>query len=234
MIWFGRHPGLHIPSPVRGRVPVRDRDRMRAALEQIAAHAPHLTGAELLDALGDTGWIDRATAKRLLPEFRNFDPDRHFAEHMRRLSFRGPSASDEFHAGIGRIVADLFGSSRETEIAAELAFRFQHAEQEGLILGYPMVQLAIGGTLQEAVTSAIEEVPDALVIVARNFHPAAAEQLRGLLSSSEVPGTLITINLLLGVRATVLRYQPHKSRVVRLLGAGRPLRSADVARLVDA
>jgi hypothetical protein len=46
-----------------------------------------------------------------------------------------------------------------------------------------------------------------------------------------VPGTLVTVNLLLGIRATTLRYQPGAERVIELLGSGRPLRSRDVAVL---
>jgi hypothetical protein len=233
MIWFGRHPGLRIPPLSRGQVPVRDRDRMRAALEHVAAHAPHLGGEALLDALEETGWIDRTTATRLLPEFRDFDPDRHFAAHMRRLSFRGPSAADEFRAGIGRIVEDLTGSAHVIEIASEPGFRFQHADQEGIVLAYPEVNLSIGGPLRAAVAAAVEQMPDALVIVARNFQHGTAEQLAGMLARTDVPGTLITINLLLGIRATALRYQPSLARVLETLGAGRPLRSADVAKLGD-
>ena len=48
-----------------------------------------------------------------------------------------------------------------------------------------------------------------------------------------MPGTLVTVNLLLGIRAISLRYQPSPTRVIALLGYGRPLRSADIARLGD-
>jgi hypothetical protein len=233
MIWFGRHPGLYIPPVSRGRVPVRDRDRMRAALEHVAAHAPHLTGEPLLDALEGTGWIDRASAARLLPEFRDFNPDRYFAEHLRRLSFRGPSAAEPFRSGINRIVEDLFGATEETEIGSEPGFRFRHEEREGLVLAYPEVNLSIGGKLRGAIAAAVEEMPDALVVVARNFQHGAAEHFAGMLSGTEVPGTLVTVNLLLGIRATTLRYQPSPARVVDLLGAGRPLRTTDVAKLGD-
>ena len=41
------------------------------------------------------------------------------------------------------------------------------------------------------------------------------------------------MNLLLGIRAMALRYQPSPGRVIDLLGSGRPLRSADIARLGD-
>ena len=43
----------------------------------------------------------------------------------------------------------------------------------------------------------------------------------------------ITVNLLLGMRASALRYQPGPDRVLQLLGAGRPLRSRDIAVLGD-
>jgi hypothetical protein len=233
MIWFGRHPGLHIPPVSQGRVPLRDHDRMRAALEHAATYAPHLTGEPLLDAVAATGWIDRATAARLLPGFRGFNPDRHFAEHMRRLSFRGPSAAEQFRGGIHRIVEDLFGATEEAEIGSEPGFRFRHEEREGLIFAFPEVNLSIGGKLRDAIGAAVEEMPDALVVVARNFQHGAAEQFAGMLSGTEVPGTLVTVNLLLGIRATTIRYQPSPDRVVDLLGAGRPLRTTDVARLGD-
>jgi len=76
-------------------------------------------------------------------------------------------------------------------------------------------------------------MPDALLVVARNFDPHAAAQLSGELAGTGVPGTLVTLNLLLGIRAITLRYQPPVERVIGVLGAGRPLRSADVARLGD-
>ena len=54
-----------------------------------------------------------------------------------------------------------------------------------------------------------------------------------MLSRTGVPGTLVTVNLLLGIRATALRYQPSAERVVDLLSLGRPLRTQDVASLGD-
>jgi hypothetical protein len=206
---------------------------MRLALERVAAHSPHLAGEPLLDALEATGWIDRASAARLIPEFRNFNPDRHFAEHMRRLSFRGPSVAEEFREGIRRIVEDLFGATEAAEFGSEPGLRFRHQEREGILLAYPEVSLSIGGTLRAGIAAAVEEMPDALVVVARNFQQGAAEQFAGILSGTEVPGTMVTVNLLLGLRATTLRYQPAPARVVDLLGTGRPLRSTDVARLGD-
>jgi hypothetical protein len=233
MIWFGKHPGLRFLPAVRGRVPLRDRDRMRCALERVATRAPHLYGAALLDALEATGWVDRETAERLLPHFHRFDADRHFAEHMRRLSFRGPSVGDEFQSGIIRIVDDLTGTAEPGQLLTEAVVRFAHADREGIVLAYPEVNLSLGPSLRGAVVAAVEEMPDALVLVARNFQPGTAEQLASLLARTEVPGTLVTVNLLLGMRATRLRYQPSVDRVLELLGAGRPLRSVDVARLGD-
>ena len=37
----------------------------------------------------------------------------------------------------------------------------------------------------------------------------------------------------IGIRAITLRYQPSVDRLIGVLGAGRPLRSADIARLGD-
>ena len=47
------------------------------------------------------------------------------------------------------------------------------------------------------------------------------------------PGLLasVTVNLLLGIRATALKYQPPRERVVDLLSVGRPIRTQDVAIL---
>jgi hypothetical protein len=95
----------------------------------------------------------------------------------------------------------------------------------------PMGSFSIGGPTRVALAAAVEEMPDVLVIVARNFQEGAAAQLGSLLSGTDVPGTLVTVNLLLGIRATALRYQPGTDRVLDLLGSGRPLRSADVAYL---
>jgi hypothetical protein len=233
MIWFGRHSGLHLPPPTRGHVPVRERDRLRLALERVASHSPHLAGEPLLEALEGTGWIDRSAAARLLPQFRDFNPDRHFAEHLRRLSFRGASVAEEFRSGIGRVVLDLFGAAEEVDLGDETGFRFRNGEREGILLAYPEVSLTIGGPLRTAIAAAVEQMPDTLVVVARSFQQGAADQFAGLLSGTEVPGTLVTVNLLLGIRATTLRYQPAADRVVDLLGTGRPLRSSDVARLGD-
>jgi hypothetical protein len=57
--------------------------------------------------------------------------------------------------------------------------------------------------------------------------------LAGILNRPGIPGTLLTLNLLLGIRATTLRFQPHSRRVVELLAQGGVLRSADIARLGD-
>jgi hypothetical protein len=71
------------------------------------------------------------------------------------------------------------------------------------------------------------------VIVARNFAEGAEAQLRSVLDRSELPGTLVTVNLLLGMRAIALKYQPSPDRVIDLLGAGGALRSRDIAALGD-
>jgi hypothetical protein len=204
---------------------------MRHALERVACRAPHLSGSALLEALEQTGWIDRATAARLLPHFRDFDADRHFAQHVRRLSFGGVPVAEEFRAGISRIVADVTGTALAADVGSEPGIRFEHEEREGIVLAYPEVNLTIGGDLRSAVAAAVEQMPDALVLVARNFQHGTADQLASLLSGTEVPGTLVTVNLLLGIRATVLRYQPPPPRVLDLLGLGRPLHTTDVARL---
>ncbi|CAN5807732.1 hypothetical protein BH23GEM3_BH23GEM3_19840 [soil metagenome] len=232
MIWFGKQlPGLPPIPPPHGHAWAYERNRLKYALEWVATRAPHLSGDALLDAISETGWIERATAARLLPEFRHFDADRHFAEHLRRLSFRGASVAEEFQLGMLRIVEDLAGAAHIASIGPEPAIRFRHGEREGIVLAYPEVAFSIGGNVRAAVSAAVEEMPDTLVVVARNFQPRTAEQLAGMLARTGVPGTLLTVNLLLGVRAIALRYQPGTDRVIELLSVGRLLRSADIARL---
>lgn len=233
MIWFGNLNRI-LPSPVPdGFGPLSERARMRNALEHVAERAPGLSGAALLDTLAATGWVDRATAARLLPEFSFFDADRHFAEYLRRLSFRGQSAAEEFREGVRQVVTEIVGDGALDDVGPERAIRFKQGEFEGIVLAHPEVSFTIGGPTRGAVEAAVAEMPDALVVVARNFDPHATAQLSGMLASTGVPGTLLTVNLLLGIRAISLRYQPSLERVVSVLGAGRPLRSTDIARLGD-
>lgn len=231
MIWFGKLSAI-FPAPASAEQSLGDdAARMEQALRWVAARAPHLEGAALLDALAGTGWVERSTAARLLPTFRGFDADRVFAEALRSLSLRGEPVAEEFRARIGRVVEDLTGDARLAALGPEQAIRFAHGEREGVVLAYPQVSFTLGGSAMKAVTAAIEEMPDTLVIVARNFADAAASQLRAVLDRTEVPGTLVTVNLLLGMRAMALKYQPSPDRVIDLLGAGGALRSRDIARL---
>ncbi|HEX5725150.1 MAG TPA: hypothetical protein VFX98_06770 [Longimicrobiaceae bacterium] len=233
MIWFGKlTEAIYLP-PAGAALPGDENSRMEHALRWVAARAPHLEGAALLDALASTGWVDRATAARLLPCFRHFDPDRYFAECLRTLSFRGPGAAGEFRERIGRVMEDLTGSAELGALGAEEVVRFGHGERLGVVLAYPQVAFTLGGEAAKAVQAAVEEMPDTLVVVARNFQDGTPEQLRAMLDRTEVPGTLVTVNLLLGMRASTLRYQPAADRVMDLLSLGRPLRTQDVARLGD-
>ena len=233
MIWFG-NLGSILGTPVpEGFGLLSDTRRMQHALERVAERTPQLSGADLLDALEATGWVDRATAARLLPEFSHFDPDRHFADYLRRLSFRGRSAEDEFRAGVRIVMEEVVGDGSIEEIGPEAGVRFRRGEYEGVVLAYPEVSFGIGGRTREAIEAAVQEMPDAMLVVARNFDPHAAAQLSSLLAGTGVRGTLVTLNLLLGIRAITLRYQPSLDRLADVLGAGRPLRSADIARLGD-
>jgi len=231
MIWFSSPLEALRRHPSRSRPAGDDHVRMRQALQRVAAHAPHLGGSALLDALAATGCVDRATAARLLPWYRDFDADRYFAEHLRRLSFRGAPAAEEFRSSVRRAVEDLVGSADLGSVGPEEGIRFRSGEHEGVVLAYPEVGFSLGGKSRESVAAALEEMPDALVIVARNFQEGTAAHLSGLLSGSGVPGTLVTVNLLLGIRAVAIRYQPAPERVIATLGAGRLLRSTDVALL---
>lgn len=206
---------------------------MQQALEHVAECAPQLTGDGLVDALADTGWVDRETVQRLLPSFRHFDPDRHFAENLRRLSFRGRSAADAFRAGICCLVQEITGSAEIDQRGPEPVIRFRTGDHEGLVIAHPEVAFTIGGTTRSAIAAAVEEMPDAVVVVARNFERGTSDQLASLLALSDIPGTLVTINLLLGIRAMTLRYRPPAEQVLELLGSGGALRSAQIARLGD-
>lgn len=231
MIWFGNvHQVIDRPA-MGGYAYDSDSARMQIALERVAEKAPGLWGARLVDALAETGWVDRSTAERLLPQFRHFDPDRHFSEYLRRLSFRGRSAADEFRDGIRCIFEEIIGEGTIGLLGTEPCIRFTSGQYEGVVLAQPEVSFSIAGRTREALSAAIEEMPDVVTLIARNFDPASADQVRAILDRSEIPGTLITLNQLLGIRATALRYQPGVERVIALLATGGSLRSADIARL---
>jgi hypothetical protein len=232
MIWFGNlSPLMGFPAP-----PLAlggEGQRMEAALRAVAAVAPQLEGEALIDALAATGYLPRETAARLLPCYRHFDADRCFAEALRSLSLKGPLAADEFRGRVGRVVEDLTGNARADAVADEGVVRFTLGQREGIVLAYPAVQFALGGPAARAIEAAVEEMPDALVVIARNFQEGTGAQLASTLSRTGVPGTLVTVNLLLGLRATALKYQPSPERVVDLLALGRPIRTQDVALLAD-
>ncbi len=231
MIWFGNLNRILPGDDPDAFGPLPERERMLRALRWVAERAPNLEGAERLDALAASGWVDRPTAARLICEFTHFDADRHFADNLRRLSFRGAGAADEFRQGVGFVFSELLGSADEGEIGPERGIRFRRGDREGVVLAHPEVHFTVAGRTRDAVLAAVEEMPDAIVVVARNFDRATAAQLSSLLSRTEVPGTLMTLNLLLGLRATALRYQPAAERIIQLLGAGRPVRSVDLALL---
>jgi len=231
MIWFGNlHRILTTPVPEEFGV-ASESVRMQYALERVAETSPGLAGNSLLDALVGTGWVDRPLAERLLPTFRGFDADRHFADYLRRLSFRGRHANDEFRSAIRYVTEEMTGNARLDQVGSEPCIRFSVDDHEGVVLAYPEVAFHISGRVRDAVLAAVEEMPDTLVILARNFERGAADQLASLLSRTGVPGTLMTVNLLLGVRAISLRYQPRRARLLGVLGKGGLLRSADVASL---
>lgn len=233
MIWFGNLNRIFVSPPPEHLRLAAESTRMQFALERVAEAAPGLGGQSLLDALASTGWVDRPTAERLLPHFRHFDPDRHFADYLRRLSFRGRSAADEFRSGIRCIVEEMAGSSWLDRAGPEPCVRFSRGQTEGLVLAQPEVGFSISGRTRDALAAAVEEMPDVVVVVARNFDRNAAGQLSGILHRTGVPGTLVTLNLLLGIRATALRYQPEFDRIIDVLATGGALRSTDIARLGD-
>jgi len=233
MIWFGNLNRILTGQPLDGVGFDGESARMQYALERVAETSPGLSGPQLIDALVETGWVDRPTATRLLPHFRHFDADRHFAEYLRRLSFRGPMAAEEFRTGIRCIFEEVLGHSRIDQVGPEPCVRFASATFEGVVLAQPEVAFTIAGRTRDAVAAAVEEMPDVVVVVARNFDGGTAGQLASVLHRTGVPGTLITLNLLLGVRAMALRYQPNRSRLAELFVRGGTLRSADIARLGD-
>ena len=231
MIWFGNLNRILATEDPTAYGPMPEQQRMLHALKAVAERAPQLSGRARIEALVATGWVDQHTAQRLLPTFIHFDADRHFSDYLRSLSFRGRSAAPEFREGVRCIFEELTGEAAVGEVGPESSIRFRTGEREGIVLAHPEVSFTISGHTRDAIAAAVEEMPDVLVIVARNFERGAAEQLASLLARTEVPGTLLTVNLLLGIRAMKLRYRPADSRVVELLGAGRPLRSSDIACL---
>jgi hypothetical protein len=233
MIWFGHINRLVVTPPPDGLAAAAEATRMQFALERVAEATPGLGGPPLLDALAATGWVDRGTAERLLPTFRHFDPDRHFAEYLRRLSFRGHSAAEAFRTGVRCVMEEITGNGWLDQVGPEPCVRFTVGTSEGVVLAQPEVGFTIAGRTRDALLAAVDELPDVLVVVARNFEKGAAAQLGSILSRTGVPGTLVTLNLLLGIRATALRYQPRLDRVVDLLSTGGALRSADIACLGD-
>lgn len=233
MIWFGNLERFFI-GPVPAGLPGSAEDRrMQFALERVAEVAPGLTGDLLLQAIEATGWVDRRTAERLLPAFRHFDPDHHFCEYLRRLSFRGRVADEAFRAGIRCVMEEVVGSGVVGSSGPEACIRFTAGEREGVVLAQPEVGFTVAGKTREAVLAAVEEMPDTIVVVARTFDRSAAEQLGSILYRTGVPGTLVTVNLLLGIRAMALRYGTEPERVIQLLSRGGTLRSADIASLGD-
>lgn len=231
MIWFGNLERFFV-GPVPAGLPGAAEDkRMQFALERVAEVAPGLAGDPLLDALEATGWVDRRTAERLLPTFRHFDPDQHFCEYMRRLSFRGRNAEEDFRRGVRCVLDEIVGGASIDASGPEACVRFSVGDKEGVVLAQPEVGFTVAGRTRDAVVAAVEEMPDAIVVIARTFDRAAAEQLGSILYRTGVPGTLVTVNLLLGIRAAALRFGTHPVRVVDLLARGGALRSADIAPL---
>lgn len=233
MIWFGNLNRILATSDPDAFGPLPEQRRMLQALQTVAERAPQLSGRELIGALAATGWVDEPTAQRLLPAFSHFDPDRHFSEYLRSLSFRGRSAAGDFRHGVRCIFEELTGEAAFDDSGSEPAIRFRTGEFEGLVLPHPEVSFTISGATRDRILAEVEEMPDTIVIVVRNFDRGAGAQLSSLLAGTGVPGTLITLNLLLGIRAMKLRYRPSTGRMRSLLALGRPLRSTDIAHLGD-
>lgn len=233
MIWFGNLERLFIGRMPDGLPEAAEDRRMQLALERVAEVAPWLAGEQLVEAVAATGWVDRPTAQRLMPAFRYFDPDRHFSEYMRRLSFRGRSVEEDFRIAVRAALHEITGNATIDTLGPEACIRFAVGEREGVVLSYPEVSLTLSGRTREAVHTAIEEMPDTLIVVARTFDRNAGDQLSGILYKTGVPGTLLTANLLLGMRATSIRFGTDPDLVTDLLCRGGTVRSADVARLGD-
>lgn len=233
MIWFGNLERFFVGDVPHGLPRTAEFTRMQLGLERVAEIAPALTGRTLVEAVVATGWVDRDTAERLLPHFRHFDPDAHFAAHLRRLSFQGRSAEDQFRSGVRCIVEEIAGNARIDDVGPESGIRFATDGREGIVLAHPAVGFTISGKTRDAIYAAIEEMPDTIVVIARSFEKNTAAQFRSILTDTEVPGTLVTLNLLLGIRATTLRYQPRTDRVIELLSAGGAIRSPQIAKLSE-
>ncbi len=233
MIWFGNLERFFVGDVPAGLPRTAEFTRMQMGLERVAEIAPALSGRSLLEAVVATGWVDRETAERLLPHFRHFDADAHFATYLRRLSFQGRSAEDQFRMGVRCIVEEITGNARIGGVGPESGIRFATGNREGIVLPHPEVGFTISGKTRDAIAAAVEEMPDTIVVIARSFEKNTAAQLRSILAGTEVTGTLVTLNLLLGIRATTLRYQPRTDRVIELLSTGGAIRSPQIAKLAE-
>lgn len=232
MIWFGPRAGSFAPPTssraVPDRAPLAASARMYRALTDVATHSPQLTGRGLVVALAETGWVDILEAERMLPCFPKWDADRCFAEGLRRLSFRGIAVADEFRGRVARAVQDILGDVELRDDDGVL--RFSVGSHEGVVLAHAEVDWTPGGESRTALARLAAEMPDSVAVVARSFRSSAAAEVSGLLGR-EVPGTLISVNQLLGMRAAALKLQPPRERFLELLAVGRTLRSADLAPL---
>lgn len=233
MIWFGKLERLFIGPVPPGLPEAADEKRMQFALERVAEVAPWLTGDPLIDALAATGWVDRETASRLFPVFRHFDPDRHFGDYMRRLSFRGRTVEEEFRYGIRSIFQEIVGNAELCQLGPEACIRFEEGDRQFVALCRPEVGLTVAGTTREALLASIEEMPDAVLLIARSFERSAVDQVSSVLSRTGIPGSLVTVNHLLGLRATALRFGSSPEMIADVLALGGSVGSVQVARLGD-
>jgi len=164
----------------------------------------------------------------------NFDPDRHFAESLRRLSFRGELAVDEFRRRIGQVMVDLTEDGEKVVLpgGAE-AVRFRAGDRDGLVFAFPEVSYAVDAELRAAVPDVMEHFPHAVVLVARNFRAGAEASFRSLFRGQEIAPTLVTVNRLLGLRAVALRYGTPAELVMDMFCCGGSVSTRAVARLGD-
>lgn len=230
MIWFGEN-FVPVFTP-------RDREgefsRMQRGIRWVAERTPGATGEELVSALSESGWVSTETARRLLPYFRDFDADRYFAERLRRLSFRGELAVDEFRRRIGQVMVDLTEEGERVVLSGGAeAVRFRAGERDGLVFAFPEVSYAVDPELRAAVPDVLEHFPHTVVLVARNFRPGAEAAFRSLFRGQEIAPTTVTVNRLLGLRAVALRYRTPADRVMDLLCSGSGVSTRAVARLGD-
>ena len=190
MIWFGNLNRI-LPQPDPAAFgPLPERARMLRALKWVAERAPHLTGSSLLDALAGTGWVDRG--------HRASDSCRSSATSTPTATSPIPSAGSPFAAdppprssaaASGCVMEEVTGDGDDGRGGTGAGDPLPHrGSARGSSSPTPRCPSPSRAGRATAVEAAVEEMPDVLVVVARNFERSTAAQLAAVLERTEVPG----------------------------------------------